>query len=87
MQSGKPEGDLRYNELFINDGLLDTEDSIPTFKELAHQYGIADFGLSIHAAFFDYDKDKLGKKYSMNSKLLIVAMKDSLSFLTMTADY
>lgn len=49
-KSGNPEGGNRYNELFINNGNL-------TFSEQAKKYGIADKGLSSHAAFFDYDKD------------------------------
>jgi hypothetical protein len=49
-KSGKPGGDNRYNELFINNGDL-------TFTEKAKDWGIADMGLSVHAAFFDYDRD------------------------------
>ncbi len=49
-KSGKPGGEQRHNELFINNGDL-------TFREEAKQYGIADEGLSSHAAFFDYDRD------------------------------
>lgn len=49
-KSGKPGGEKRHNELFINNGDL-------TFTEQAKAYGIADEGLSSHAAFFDYDKD------------------------------
>jgi len=58
-KSGKPSGENRYNELFINQGTQETEDGIryPTFSEEAHEYGIADMGFSTHAAFFDYDKD------------------------------
>lgn len=49
-KSGRPGGDKRHNELFINNGDL-------TFTEKAHEYGIADEGLASHAAFFDYDRD------------------------------
>ncbi len=58
-KSGKPSGENRYNELFINQGTKENEDGIsyPTFSEEAHKYGIADMGFSTHAAFFDYDKD------------------------------
>ncbi len=49
-KSGNPKGENRHNELFINNGDL-------TFTEKAKAYGIADKGLSSHAAFFDYDKD------------------------------
>ncbi len=49
-KSGRPGGEKRYNELFINNGDL-------TFTEQAKEYGLADEGLSSHAAFFDYDLD------------------------------
>lgn len=49
-KSGKPGGEKRHNELFINNGDL-------SFTEMAEAYGLADIGLSSHAAFFDYDKD------------------------------
>jgi enediyne biosynthesis protein E4 len=51
--NGPPES--RGNELWINQGL--GRDSVPTFKEMARQYGVADEGYSIHAAFLDYDRD------------------------------
>ncbi|UZR96958.1 VCBS repeat-containing protein [Chondrinema litorale] len=40
----------RANELYINN-------QNGTFKEMAADYGLADTGHSIHAAFFDYDLD------------------------------
>ena len=48
--SGDINGDDRANELYINqkDG---------TFKEMAHEYGLDDKGLSTQAIFFDYDHD------------------------------
>ena len=49
-KSGKPAGNNRYNELFINQGDL-------TFKEQSKEFGLDITGLSTHAAFFDYDKD------------------------------
>ncbi len=48
--SGDVDGDNNQNELFINDGN-------GSFDEMAEAYGLADHGLSIHASFFDYDKD------------------------------
>jgi len=50
-KSGRPAGELRHNELFINQGL--DENGQVQFKEQAKAYGIADEGLSAHAAFFD----------------------------------
>ncbi|MGK7391676.1 MAG: VCBS repeat-containing protein [Candidatus Cyclobacteriaceae bacterium M2_1C_046] len=45
----------RKNLLFVNQGL--DENGIPSFKELADEYGIADSGHSTNVAFFDYDND------------------------------
>lgn len=45
----------RKNLLYINQGL--NEQNIPTFKEMAAEYGLDDTGNTTHAAFFDYDKD------------------------------
>lgn len=46
---------MRTNLLYINQGL--NSNNIPTFKESAKQYGLADTGFSTQAYFFDYDKD------------------------------
>ena len=45
----------RANLLYINQG--NTKEGQPTFKEMAHEYGIADSSYSSHAQFFDYDND------------------------------
>ena len=49
-KSGKPSGKKRHNELFINNGDL-------TFSERSKEYGLDFTGLSVHASFFDFDKD------------------------------
>ncbi|MEO5600747.1 MAG: VCBS repeat-containing protein [Cyclobacteriaceae bacterium] len=49
-KSGDPEAPRRNNELFINNGDL-------TFTEKSKEYGLDIIGLSVQAAFFDYDKD------------------------------
>jgi len=49
-KSGKPGGQGRSNELFINNGNL-------TFTEKAKDLGLENLGLSNHASFFDYDRD------------------------------
>lgn len=46
---------LRTNLLYINQGL--NKDGVPTFKESAEAYGLADTGFSTQAYFFDYDND------------------------------
>lgn len=45
----------RTNLLYINQGV--NKDGIPSFKESAASYGLADAGFSTQAYFFDYDKD------------------------------
>ncbi len=47
----------RTNLLYINQGIGSNADSIPTFKEMAQDYGIADNSHTTNAAFFDYDND------------------------------
>lgn len=68
-KSGPLGGDQRHNELFINNGDL-------TFTEMAHEYGIADEGLSQHAVFFDYDKDGLLDMYLLNNSARSVGIHD-----------
>ena len=45
----------RQNLLYINQGT--TKGGVPTFKEMAAAYGLADTTHSTMAAFFDYDND------------------------------
>jgi hypothetical protein len=45
----------RANLLYINQG--NTSDGIPTFKEMAKEYGVDDTTYSSHAQFFDFDND------------------------------
>lgn len=49
-KSGDPETANRANELFINNGDL-------TFTERGAEFGLNVTGLSVQAAFFDYDQD------------------------------
>jgi enediyne biosynthesis protein E4 len=49
-KSGDPNVANRHNELFINNGDL-------TFTDKAKEYGLDITGLSVQAAFFDFDKD------------------------------
>lgn len=68
-KSGKPGGDRRYNELFINQG-----DN--TFVEKAKEYGLAVEGLSVHAAFLDYDRDGDLDCYILNNSIRSVGGYD-----------
>jgi hypothetical protein len=74
-KSGDPKGENRHNELFINSGKLD-EKGVPTFTEQAEAYGIADKGLSSHAAFFDYDRDGDLDCYLLNNSFRPVGKYD-----------
>lgn len=64
--SGDVNGDNRQNEFFINNG-------DGTFSEKAEQMGLADSGLSTHAAFFDYDKDGDLDVYLLNNSFTAVS--------------
>ncbi len=58
---------LRTNLLFINQGL--NKEGIPSFKESAAAYGLADTGFSTQAYFFDYDKDGDLDMYQVTNEL------------------
>ena len=68
-KSGKPGGERRYNELFINNGDL-------TFTESAAVYGLDITGLSVQAAFFDYDGDEDLDVYLLNNSIRSVGAYD-----------
>ncbi|HJP86111.1 MAG TPA: VCBS repeat-containing protein, partial [Gemmatimonadaceae bacterium] len=53
--AGPTAGAARANELYINQG--NDKNGVPTFKEMARQYGLAEEGYSTQAAFLDYDRD------------------------------
>ncbi len=55
----------KANMLFVNQG--PNENGVPTFKEMAQEYGIADTSNSMGATFFDYDKDGLLDLYVLNN--------------------
>ena len=63
--SGDVNGDNRQNEFFINNG-------DGTFSEKAQEIGLADSGLSTHAAFFDYDKDGDLDVYLLNNSFTAI---------------
>ncbi len=68
-KSGSPGGQYRHNELFINRG-------DGTFSEQAARWGVADVGLSTHAAFFDYDRDGDLDMYLLNNSIRSVGGYD-----------
>jgi hypothetical protein len=54
-RAGPVKPERRANELWIHQGT--NADGVPTFREMAAEYGVADQGYSTHAAFLDYDRD------------------------------
>ncbi len=52
-----PDSNKRKNILYINQG-INKETGIPSFKDLAAEYGLADASNTHMAAFFDYDNDQ-----------------------------
>ncbi len=55
----------KANILFVNQGM--DENGVPIFKEMAREYGIADTGNSMNAAFVDFDKDGFLDLYVLNN--------------------
>ena len=68
-KSGKPGGLNRHNELFINNGDL-------SFTESSKEYGLDIEGLSVHSAFFDYDKDGDLDCYILNNSIKSIGAFD-----------
>ena len=72
----KKNPEQRRNLLYINQGL--NKEGIPTFKEMAKEYHLADTSLSVHAAFFDYDNDGDLDMYLVTTRL---AQRDATQFM------
>ncbi len=54
-RAGPVAPERRRNALWINQGL--DSDGVPTFRDMARAYGVADEGYSTQAAFLDHDRD------------------------------
>ncbi|WP_430900739.1 MULTISPECIES: VCBS repeat-containing protein [unclassified Paraflavitalea] len=59
---------LREHMLFVNQG--NNKEGIPTFKNLAKEYGLADTTQGTQAAFFDYDNDGDLDVYMVNNEII-----------------
>jgi len=73
-KAGKPGGEKRYNELFINQGDL-------TFLEQSKDFGLNIEGLSVQSAFFDYDRDGDLDCYLLNNSIKSVGGFDLIEDL------
>ena len=60
-----PEAEKRKNKFFVSQGL--NKNGNPVFEEMAESYGIADDSYTVHAAFFDYDRDGDLDLYLLNN--------------------
>ena len=78
-KSGPPEGENRKNQLFINNGDL-------TFTDQSENYNLDLLGLSVHAAFFDYDKDGDLDCYILNNSFRTVGGYDLIKNKRFTPD-
>ncbi len=88
-RSGEKENDLfnRANECFINRGQAGLQkDGTPTFEEKAREMGLADPGLTTHAAFFDYDCDGDLDVYVLNNSFRPIGSFDLRKNLRFTRD-
>ena len=68
-KSGPPQGANRRNELRINNG-------DGTWSDVAAAAGVDDYGLSVHAAFVDYDRDGDLDLYLLNNSIRSVGGYD-----------
>ncbi len=68
-KSGKPNVANRKNQFFINNGDM-------TFTDKASEYNLDFEGLSVHSAFFDYDKDGDLDCYLLNNSIRSVGAYD-----------
>ena len=78
-KSGQPNTPNRSNQIFINNHDL-------TFTDMSKEYGLDFVGLSVHSAFFDYDKDGDLDCYLLNNSIRSVGNYDIATGLRETPD-
>jgi hypothetical protein len=72
--AGRQSGPESKNQLFINQGL--NKDGIPTFKDEAETYGLADPSYSTQSVFFDYDRDADLDLFLVNDNVNVLSNLD-----------
>lgn len=75
--SGRLEAKYRKNQLFINQGLND--EGLPTFKDEAESYGLADTSYSTQSHFFDYDRDGDLDMFLVNENITVLSNLDDVT--------
>lgn len=75
--SGDFDEDIRKNQLFINQGL--NADGMPTFKDEAEAYGLADPSYSTQSYFFDYDRDGDLDMLLVNENIKVLSNLDDVT--------
>ena len=72
--AGRKSGPESKNQLFINKG--PNKDGIPTFKDEAESYGLADPAYSTQSVFFDYDRDGDLDMFLINDNIKVLSNLD-----------
>ncbi len=75
--SGDYDPELRKNQLFINQGA--NAEGIPTFKDEAEKYGLADPAYSTQSYFFDYDRDGDLDMLLVNENIKVLTNLDDIT--------
>lgn len=75
--SGDFDENTRKNQLFINQGL--NAEGMPTFKDEAEAYGLADPSYSTQSYFFDYDRDGDLDMLLVNENIKVLSNLDDVT--------
>ena len=75
--AGREAGPESKNQLFINQGL--NAEGLPTFKDEAEEYGLADPSFSTQSIFFDYDKDGDLDLFLINENIKVLSNLDDVT--------
>ncbi|RZM19062.1 MAG: CRTAC1 family protein, partial [Pedobacter sp.] len=83
--SGKGDGASRKNQLFIHQGL--NADGMPTFKDQAEAYGLADSSYSTQSIFFDLDRDGDLDMLLVNENIRVLSNLDDVTIRELQGQY